>query len=187
IAQVLDVYGALGPHPRGLAHRIEHFGLPSAGHLREAARLGVIAAPPTIFIRALGRNFRDYLPDGLLPPAHPVPPTLHPGVRVALSSDAPVVEDDNPLAGMAAAITRRDADGHLIAPEQAITIEEALRAYTLGGAVATGDESNRGSIEPGKWADLAVLSGDPTAADPESLSEIYVDMTLLGGRVVYER
>src|SRR5262249_20239841 len=51
IAQVLDVYGALGPHPRGLAHRIEHFGLPSAGHLREAARLGVIAAPQTIFIR----------------------------------------------------------------------------------------------------------------------------------------
>jgi predicted amidohydrolase YtcJ len=98
-----------------------------------------------------------------------------------------VVEDDNPLAGIEAAVTRRDADGQPIAPEQAITIAEALRAYTMGGAIASGDESNRGSIEPGKWADLAVLSADPTATDPDHLSAIRVEMTLVAGRVVYER
>ena len=65
---------------------------------------------------------------------------LDAGVRVALSSDAPVVEDDNPLVGMMAAVTRLDNDGHLIAPEQAITAAEALYAYTMGGAIATGDE-----------------------------------------------
>jgi predicted amidohydrolase YtcJ len=187
IDQVLDVYDALGPHPRGLAHRIEHFGLPRSEQLARAAKLRVIAAPQTIFIHSLGPNFRRYLPDAFLPRTYPVRAMLDAGVRVALSSDAPVVDDDNPLAGMTAAITRRDREGEAIAPDQAITIDEALRAYTIGGAVASGDEDNRGSIEPGKWADLAVLSGNPTAVDPERLADIRVDLTIVAGRVVYER
>ncbi len=187
IDQMLDIYESLGTHPRGLAHRIEHFGLPSAQQLARAAKLRVIAAPQTIFIYSLGRNFRSYLPDSFLPRTYPIRAMLDAGVRVALSSDAPVVEDDNPLVGMMAAITRRDNEGQLIAPEQAITGAEALRGYTMGGAVATGDDTNRGSIEPGKWADVAVLSNDPLAAEAEALPEIHVDMTLLAGRVVYER
>ena len=187
IEQVLDVYESLGAHPLGLAHRIEHFGLPSGAQLARAARLRVVAAPQTIFIHSLGRNFRRYLPDALLPQTYPIRAMLDAGVRVALSSDAPVVEDDNPLAGMKAAITRRDSEGHLIAADQAITTAEALAAYTAGGAAATGDEGNRGWIAAGQWADLAVLSGDPLTADPEALDDIHVDMTLLAGRVVYER
>jgi predicted amidohydrolase YtcJ len=112
---------------------------------------------------------------------------LDAGVRVALSSDAPVVEDDNPLIGMMAAITRRDNEGQPIAPEQAITAAEALRGYTMGGAIASGDETNRGSIEPGKWADLTVLSGNPLAVPPEALPGISADMTFVAGRVAYER
>jgi len=186
IDQVLEIYGALGRHPRGLAHRIEHFGLPSAAHLARAARLKVIAAPQTIFIHSLGRNFRQYLPDELLPRAYPIRAMLDAGVRVALSSDAPVVEDDNPFVGMMAAITRRDREGHPIAPEQRISANEALAAYTAGGAVASGDDGNRGSIDVGKWADLAVLSNNPLTTPPDALPGIRVDMTLLGGRVVYE-
>jgi predicted amidohydrolase YtcJ len=187
IGQVLDVYESLGPHPRGLAHRIEHFGLPDRAQLARAARLGVIAAPQTIFIKELGRNFRSYLPESFLPRTYPVRAMLDAGVRVALSSDAPVVEDDNPLGGMAAAVTRRDADGELIAPDEAITVAEALYAYTMGGAIATGDEGNRGSIEAGKWADLAVLSGDPLAESGDGLPRLTVDMTILAGRIVYEK
>jgi hypothetical protein len=187
IDQVLDVYAALGDHPRGLAHRIEHFGLPSGDQLKRAAELSVIAAPQTIFIKTFGRNFRTYLPDRFLPRTYPVRAMLDAGVRVALSSDAPVVDDDNPLSGVQAAVMRVDAEGHAIAAEQAITAEEALRAYTAGGAVATGDEANRGAIEPGKWADFAVLARDPLTAPAESLGSIAVDMTILAGRVVYER
>ena len=162
IDQVLDIYETLGRHPRGLAHRIEHFGLPDAAQMGRASRLEVIAVPQTIFIHSLGRNFRSYLPDSFLPRTYPIRAMLDSGVRVALSSDAPVVEDDNPLAGMMAAVVRRDAEGEPIAPEQAITAREALYAYTMGGAIASGDEANRGSIEPGKWADLAVLSSEPS-------------------------
>jgi predicted amidohydrolase YtcJ len=187
IEQMLDVYESLGSHPLGLAHRIEHFGLPSARQLARAAQLRVIAAPQAIFIYGLGRNFRTCLPDAFLPRTYPIRAMLDAGVRVALSSDAPVVDDDNPLTGMMAAITRRDNDGQSIAPEQAVTGEEALFGYTMGGAVASGDDANRGSIEPGKWADLAVLSDDPLAVAPEALPTLHVDMTLLAGRVVYER
>jgi predicted amidohydrolase YtcJ len=187
IDQMLDIYESLGPHPRTLVHRIEHFGLPDATQLARASRLGVIAAPQTIFIYTLGRNFRCYLPESFIPRTYPIRAMLDAGVRVALSSDAPVVEDDNPLVGMMAAITRRDNEGQLIAPEQAITAAEALHGYTMGGAIASGDENNRGSVEPGKWADLAVLSGNPLAVPPEALPAIAVDMTLLAGRVAYER
>ena len=130
IDQVLRVYEACGRGP--LRHRIEHFGLPTADHLARAARAGVIAAPQAVFVHALGRNFRHYLPDALLARAYPVRAMLDAGVTVALSSDAPVVEDDSPLRGMQAAVLRRDADGEAIAPAEAISIDEALDAYTQG-------------------------------------------------------
>jgi predicted amidohydrolase YtcJ len=187
IDQVLDVYERLGTHPRGYAHRIEHLGLPSAEQLRRAASLDLIAAPQAVFIHALGRNFRQYLPDTLLPRCYPLRAMLDAGLCVALSSDAPVVEDDNPLIGMMAAHIRRDRDGEAIAPEQAISVDEALRAYTIFGAYATGDERNRGSLDVDKWADLAVLSADPCAVAPEELPDIRVDMTLVAGKVAYER
>ena len=62
-----------------MRHRIEHFGLPTADHLARAARAGVIAAPQTVFVHALGRNFRHYLPDALLARAYPVRAMLDAG------------------------------------------------------------------------------------------------------------
>jgi len=186
IDQVLRIYEGLGPHPEGLAHRIEHFGLPSELQLKRAAKLGVISAPQSIFIRELGRNFLEFVPDQFLPRTYPIRAMLNAGLTVALSSDAPVVEDDNPLAGMNAAITRRSKEGVAIAPEQSISAQEALYAYTMGGAIASGDAANRGSIRPGKWADVAVLSADPLTTDPAALMDIRVEMTFVAGSKVYQ-
>jgi predicted amidohydrolase YtcJ len=187
IDMVLDIYDELGPSSGNFSHRIEHFALPSREQLWRAARIGVISVPQTIFIRSLGGNFLEMLPDQFIPRTYPVRAMLDAGLTVALSSDAPVVEDDNPLAGMMAAITRRTQDGTPIAPEQAITAEEALYGYTMGGALASGEESIRGSIKAGKWADVAVLSADPLATEPERLLEIQVEMTFVAGERVYER
>jgi predicted amidohydrolase YtcJ len=183
IDQVLRVYEALGDGP--MRHRIEHFGLPSADHIARAARRGVIAVPQTIFVEALGRNFRHYLPDTLLPRAYPVRAMLDAGLTVALSSDAPVVENDSPLAGIQAALMRRDAEGYEIAPDQAITLDEALDGYTHGGAIAAGDHHLRGRLESGLQADLVVLSGDIRATPSEALTTLAVAQTWVGGRLAY--
>ncbi len=184
---ILSVYESLGPHPKAFAHRIEHFGLPDTAQLRRAAKLGVISVPQAIFIHALGANFLQMIPDSLFPRTYPIRSMLDAGLTVALSSDAPVVEDDNPLMGMYAAIARRTNDGREILPEQAITAQEALYGYTMGGAIASGDDGTRGSITPGKWADVAVLSDDPLRVEPEALPGVRVDGTFLAGHKVYER
>lgn len=183
IETVLTVYERLGRGP--VRHRIEHFGLPTPRQLARAARSEIIAAPQSIFITELGRNFRRYLPDDLLQHVYPVRAMLDAGVTVALSSDAPVVEDDSPLSGMQAAILRRDHDGHVIAPAEAISLEQALDAYTRGGAIASGDHGNRGALVPGLWADLAVIAGDLLATPPEALSSLRVTQTWVGGEQVH--
>jgi hypothetical protein len=191
LEQVISVYEELRrrqpgiPGGSALRHRIEHLGLPDADHLRRCAALQIIAVPQTVFLPALGRSFRRYLPDEFLPRCYPVRAMLDAGLTVALSSDAPVVPDDNPLLGIKAAADRRDDAGFSIAPEQAITPYEALYAYTMGGAVAAGDQANRGSISPGKWADLVILSGDPLQTPPESLLDLRVEQTFVGGEPVY--
>jgi predicted amidohydrolase YtcJ len=183
IEQVLRVYEALGTGR--LRHRIEHLGLPTADQLTRAARLGVIAAPQTIFVRELGLNFRRYLPDALFAHVYPIRAMLDAGITVALSSDAPVVEDDSPLAGIQAALLRRDADGQPVAPDQAITLDEALDAYTRGGAIASGDDAERGCLRQGMLADLTLLSGDIRATAPEALTTLRVTGTWVAGQQVY--
>ena len=188
LEQVIGVYEALyqrQPRPE-LRHRIEHLGLPSAEHLTRCRALNVIAVPQAVFLPALGTNFRRYLPDRFLPRCYPVRAMLDAGLTVALSSDAPVVPDDNPLLGMKGAIDRKDGNGEPLAPAQAITAYEALYAYTMGGAIASGDADNRGSLTPGKWADLAILSDDPLQTLPDGLLDIRVHETYVGGKLVYQ-
>jgi predicted amidohydrolase YtcJ len=186
--QVIGVYEELHrrqPRP-DLHHRIEHLGLPSAEHLRRCKAINVIAVPQTVFLQALGASFRRYLPDDYVPRCYPVRAMLDAGLTVALSSDAPVVPDDNPILGMKAAIDRLDPNGEAIAADQAISAVEALYGYTMGGAIASGDADNRGSLTLGKWADLAILSGDPLNTPAENMLSIHVEQTYVGGKLVYE-
>lgn len=186
--QVISVYERLhADNPNGLRHRIEHLGLPTPEHLRRVAAINAFAVPQTVFLPALGSAFRRYLPDDYLARCYPVRAMLDAGLTVALSSDAPVVPDDNPLLGMKAAVDRCDPHGEPIALDQALTLPEALHAYTVGGASASGDRFRFGSLRVGKWADMAVLSGDPLAvAHPDALLDLHVEMTLVGGKIAYE-
>lgn len=189
IEQIISTYERLHarkPAPE-LRHRIEHLGLPSAGHLARCKALNIIAVPQTIFLYALGTTYRRYLPDEFFPRCYPVKAMLDAGLDVALSSDAPVVPDDNPLLGMKAALDRKDINGDPIAPEQAISAAQALYAYTMGGAIASGDADTRGSLSPGKWADLAVLSGNPLETAPDALPVLQVEQTYVGGVLVHQR
>jgi predicted amidohydrolase YtcJ len=182
---VLSAYQRLHERRGRGGHRLEHFGLPDGAQIERARRVGAIAAPQSVFLYALGMNFRRYLDDDYLARTYPLRSMLRGGLIVALGSDAPVVPEDHPLLGIQAAVTRKDREGVVIAPSEAITVEEALYAYTMGGAIATGDEANRGSLTAGKWADLAVLNRNPCELPAEEISTVAVSRTFVAGRAVF--
>jgi predicted amidohydrolase YtcJ len=111
------------------------------------------------------------------------------GARLAFGSDW-FVAPPSPLAGIYAAVTRRTLDdrnpGGWV-PEQKITVEDALRAYTSGAAYAEFAEKRKGTLEPGKLADFVILDRDLTQVPPETIRDAQVVMTVVGGRVVWER
>jgi len=111
---------------------------------------------------------------------------LDAGAIVINGTDAPV-ETLNPLDAFHSSVTRRMADGRTFFPEQSMTRLEALRSYTRDAAWAAFEEEHKGTLTPGKLADIAVVSHDLLTAPAEQLREAKVVMTIVGGRVVYER
>jgi predicted amidohydrolase YtcJ len=106
------------------------------------------------------------------------------GVFVALSSDILPI---GPMVGIYAAVTRKGQSGAVYAPEEALSVEEAIIGYTRNGAYMTFEEDIKGTIEAGKLADMIVLSEDLLTIDPERILGVEVEKTILGGRVVFER
>jgi predicted amidohydrolase YtcJ len=109
-------------------------------------------------------------------------------VKLALGSDWPVAPI-NPMLGLYAAVTRATLDGKRPGgwvPEQKLTVAEALEGYTMGAAWAEFQEREKGSITAGKLADFVILSADPFKVPPETLRDVKVTMTVMGGKVVYE-
>ncbi len=116
------------------------------------------------------------------------------GVLLSFGSDWPGTNaawyTANPLAGMYAAVTRQTLEGEPAGgwfPEERISAEAALRAYTVNNAYAAGEERIKGTVEDGMLADLVVLERNPLEVDPVELKDILVDYTIVGGRVVYDR
>ncbi len=91
----------------------------------------------------------------------------------------------NPFLAMWSAITRTTERNSVIVPSEAITREEALRMYTINNAYASFEESIKGSIEPGKLADVAILSDDFMDCPVDKIKDIKADLTIVGGKVVY--
>lgn len=113
---------------------------------------------------------RDFLSHGLLPPD---------------SSDYTASPSD-PMMWLRSQVTRTDMKGNIWGANQKLTVEEAIRCGTINGAHATFEETLKGSLEPGKLADLVVLADDPFKTDPLDLHKIGVERTMVGGKWVYE-
>jgi predicted amidohydrolase YtcJ len=107
------------------------------------------------------------------------------GLRPPSSSDY-TASPPAPMLWLYSETTRRDPTGHVWGERQRITVQESLRSMTLDGAYASFEEHDKGSIEPGKLADLAVLERDPLALPPEAWMDIKVERTMLGGNWVFE-
>jgi hypothetical protein len=110
------------------------------------------------------------------------------GGRLAFGSDWPVVTL-NPWPGVQTAVTRQNRDGQPaggFVPQQRLSLEDAIKAYTLGAAVAGRREETEGSLEPGKLADLIILNDDLFKIKAADISKEEVLATMVGGKVVYE-
>ncbi|HZW19264.1 MAG TPA: amidohydrolase [Luteimonas sp.] len=190
-ATILDMYAEVarrnGPRDRRL--RIEH-----AQHLRaeDIARfhaLHVVASMQPYHAIDDGRWAEKRIGAERAKGTYAFRSLLDAGVVLAFGSDW-FVAPMEPLMGIYAAVTRRTLDGAHPGgwvPEQKISVAEAVRAYTAGSAYASGEESLKGTLEPGKLADLVVLSDDIFAIDPAAIEDVRVDATVLGGKVVFER
>jgi len=170
-----------------LRHRIEHVQILHPDDVPRLARLGVVASMQPLHATQ-DMLLADALWGDRCAGAYAWRSVLDSGAVLAFGSDAPV-EDLSVIAGIHAAVTRRRPDGSPgpegWIPQERLSAEEALRAYTVGAAYAGGEEAIKGSLSPGKLADVAVLSRDILAIPPDEILETEVVATLLDGRFVY--
>jgi predicted amidohydrolase YtcJ len=167
-----------------LRHRVHHAYFPTETALRQMAEFRIPALVSSPFIANLGEGFVNSVGEARAATAMPMRTYLAAGVPLAGSSDSPIT-DYCPWVGMAASVLRRTALGRTLGPDEALTPEEALRSYTIGGAFGIGRESLLGSIAPGKAADLLVLDRDPLAIPAEELSEVWPVATMVAGSFVF--
>lgn len=175
----------LGLAPR-LSPRFEHCpACPREWLDRVAASGAIVVAQPSLLPLA-APALHGSLPDPAQPPLFPFRSFLRHGIPLAFGSDAPLASCV-PLEGLKAAMTRCDGAGHEVAVEEAISLADALRLYTRGGACASGDEDATGTIEAGRRADLVLIEGAGDWAGAADLARARVAMTLIGGRIVWAR
>jgi len=183
--EVLDIFTQMPRNPH-LRHRLEHVQLLHPADLPRLARLGIVASMQPIHATS-DRYMADRHWGVRARYAYAWRSLLAAGTVLAFGSDCPV-ETLDPLRGIYAAVTRKRAEEPQVPswyPEECLSVEEAVRAYTWGAAYAAGQEAWLGSITPGKVADMVVLSQDIFCLPPEALLETRVDYTIFAGQVVY--
>ncbi len=118
--------------------------------------------------------------------APPVKKMLELGLPVGAGTDSTVVSPYRPFITLWWMVTGKDGGGRVVRPNERLSRQEALRVHTLGSAWFSFDEKTKGSIEPGKLADLVVLSNDYLTVPEDQIRDIAAVMTIVGGRIVYE-
>lgn len=188
IDSLLDSFeDVAGAEINGRRYRIEHFQHPSMAAIERAAKDGVIASMQPYHAIDDGRWAEKRIGSERIKTTYAFRSILDADGLLTFGSDWPVAPL-SPLEGVYAAVTRRTIDGANPdgwQPQEKITVEEALTAYTATNAYAGLQEDELGKIEPGMAADLVVLAEDPRVVDPASLKDIKVLKTIIGGEEVY--
>jgi hypothetical protein len=167
-------------------HRIEHCSVCPPHLSKRLASLGIMVVTQPSFIHSNGDRYLETVPRLQLRHLYPIATLMENGVQVAGSSDCPI-GPANPLIGIYSAISRRSETGKAVLVKEAIAPLDALRMYTDYAARTTFEEKIKGSITPGKLADLVVLSGDPTKLPTDEIKKIQVEVTVLNGEVVWDK
>ncbi|MER6137741.1 amidohydrolase [Streptomyces sp. NPDC001815] len=170
----------LRPRPDA-RHRIEHAGLVRPDQLDRFARLGVAAVVQPNFLRYFGDDYAAIMGEERAPWLYRGRGFLDRGITLVGSSDRPVT-DGSPLRAVQFMVERASVSGQVIGPDEGVTVDEALRAYTVAGAFACHWEDSVGSLAPGKRADLVVLGDDPRSVEVSRIGDIDVVATFVNGR-----
>jgi predicted amidohydrolase YtcJ len=191
ISQILDFYAEL-EKAHGAADRrwrIEHSQHVAPKDFDRYAQLHVIASVQPYHAIDDGRWAERRIGPERIKTTYAFCTFLDKGVRLALGTDW-TVAPLNPMLTLYAAVTRATLDGknpNGWVPEQKLKLAEAIEAYTMGSAFAEFQESQKGSLTPGKLADIVIVSDDLFAIDPKHIRDVQVDATIVGGRVVWTR
>jgi predicted amidohydrolase YtcJ len=174
-------------HPfTGRRHRIEHCGFVTRDQRRRMKARGILPVPQPVFMYEFGDLYIRNLGRARSEHAYPMRTWLEEGHHPAASSDCPVSTVD-PYVNLFTMVTRRTSRGTVMGPEEALTVEQAIHCQTWCGAYTQFAEDRRGTLEPGMLADLAVLSRDVFAAEPEQiLRDTRCDLTLRGGVAIHD-
>jgi hypothetical protein len=182
-----DVLNANQGVRRDHRHNLIHAYFASEESLQHMARHGLAAVIQPTFIYYEGDDlFRD-VGETLAHQYKPMRTYLDRGIRVIATSDIPSTVHYNPFIGLYSLVTRKSWKGTPIAPQEAVSREEALYAYTVAGAWLSREEPLKGPLAPGYLADMAVLDRDYFACSDEEIKDIKVEMTIVGGKVAYQR
>jgi len=189
--ETLDIYQRTFEHEgvdgKALRWRVEHAQHIDPDDVPRFAELGVIAAMQGIHCTSDGPWVASRLGEERTRlTSYPWRDLIDSGAIIANGTDVPV-EPIDAIASFYASISRITKDGTAFHPHQHMTREEALASYTINNAIAAFEEDIKGSLTPGKLADIVVLDQDILTVDEASIPETQVDMTILGGAVVYRR
>ncbi|MGO4247566.1 amidohydrolase [Paenarthrobacter sp. RAF54_2] len=172
-------------HRPDVRHRIEHFALATNDQVSRAAALGLTAVPQGVFISDFGDGMMAAVEPELAPLIYRMKSLLNAGMVLPGSSDSPV-SDANPLVSIHDIVNRRTSSGAILGPNERLTIKEAVRAYTYGSAYAVGQELDKGTLRPGQLADFVALSDDLFTVHEETIRNVTVGTTVIGGNVVFD-
>lgn len=164
--------------------RLEHCTVINPDLVRRIKAIGAIPNPFSTYVYYHGEKMVEYGAERL-ESMFAVRSFLDAGIPVTQTSDYPPGPFE-PMMALQSQVTRTDMNGNVWGPSQRVTVEEALRVGTINGAYASYEERLKGSLEPGKLADLVVLGQDPTEVDPMTLIDIPIVRTMIGGRFVFE-
>jgi hypothetical protein len=167
-------------------HRMEHCSVCSLETAKRLASLGAVVVTQPAFIYYSGERYLRTVPPAELQHLYSIATLLKAGVRVAAGSDCPVIPP-NPFIGIYGAVMRKAETGESVTPGESIPLLEALRMYTENAAYASFEEDIKGSVTPGKLADLVVLSDDPSKVPIEKIKDSRVEMTIIGGEIAYRK
>ena len=188
--ETLDIFERAfkaNPTKKDLRWRVEHAQHISAQDIPRFGRLGVIASMEGIHCTSDAPYVLERLGEARAREgAYVWQKLMKSGAIIANGTDAPV-EDVDPIASYYASVSRKLKDGKVFFPDQRMSRMEALKSYTINGAYAAFEEENRGSLKPGKYADITVLSKDILKIPEDEIPTAKVSYTIVGGKVLYKR